>query len=146
MKKKILVSLVAILVLIQLVRIDKTNPTYTLKNDFIEIVNPDADIAAIIKSACYDCHSNQSKYPWYSNVAPVSWLVKNHINEGREHFNFSEWGSYSAEDRKDILKECAEEVEAGVMPMKAYVLLHAEAKLSSEQKKKLVSFFNENAF
>lgn len=141
MKKKIFLALVVVLVLIQLIRIDKTNPEVVLANDFIELNKPSAEIASIIKTSCYDCHSNQSEYPWYSNIAPVSWLVKNHINEGREHFNFSEWASYDAQDQRHILEECAEEVEEGEMPMKPYVLMHSEANLSDEQKEALISYF-----
>lgn len=141
MMKKILIALAVIFVVIQFIRIDKTNPEVVLANDFIEIAKPNAEIAAMIKTSCYDCHSSQSKYPWYSNVAPVSWLVKNHINEGREHFNFSEWNDYPAEDQKHILHECAEEVEEGEMPMKPYLLMHSEAKLTAEQQENLVKYF-----
>lgn len=141
MKKKILIALVVVLVLIQLIRIDKTNPEVVLANDFIEINKPSAEIASMMKSSCYDCHSSQSKYPWYSNVAPVSWLLKNHINEAREHFNFSEWSSYDAKDQAHILEECAEEIEKGKMPMKSYVLMHSEANLSDEQKDALIAYF-----
>jgi hypothetical protein len=141
MKKKILIALAIVLMIIQFVRIDKTNPVALLENDFIEIVKPNAEIASMIKSSCYDCHSSQSKYPWYSNIAPVFWLVKSHINEGREHFNFSAWDMYSTQDRKEILHECAEEVEEKVMPMKPYLLMHGEAKLSDKQRATLVAFF-----
>lgn len=141
MKKKILITFAVIFVVIQFVRIDKTNPVTPLENDFIELAKPNVEIAAILKTSCYDCHSNQSKYPWYSNVAPVSWFVKNHINEGREHFNFSEWNEYASVDRTNILHECAKAVEKGEMPMKPYVLMHSEAKLTDEQKADLVAFF-----
>lgn len=141
MKKKILIALPIIFILMQFVRIDKTNPSYSLNNDFIEIEKPSKEIAEILKTSCYDCHSNQSTYPWYSNVAPVSWIVKNHINEGREHFNLSEWNQYSTEDKKDIMHECAEEVEEGNMPMKPYLLMHSEAKLTEKQRGILIDFF-----
>tara|TARA_B110000495_G_C22993212_1_gene585178 strand:+ start:1030 stop:1464 length:435 start_codon:yes stop_codon:yes gene_type:complete len=141
MKKKFLIVLAIILVLIQFVRIDKTNPELVIENDFIEIMKPKAEITSMIKASCYDCHSNQSNYPWYTNVAPVSWLVKNHINEGRRHFNFSEWNQYSLEDRKEILHECAEEVVEKVMPMKPYLLVHSEANLTDEQRTQLSAFF-----
>ncbi len=141
MKKKILIALPIIFILIQFIRIDKTNPDYDLKNDFINIKNPPKEIAVMIQTSCYDCHSNQSKYPWYANVAPVSWFLKNHINEARDYFNFSEWNSLSAKDKKHILEECAEEVEEGEMPMKTYLLMHSKAKLSAKQRSILVNFF-----
>ncbi|MGB0885793.1 MAG: heme-binding domain-containing protein [Chitinophagales bacterium] len=141
MKKKILIALAIFLVLIQFVRIDKTNPELVIANDFIEINKPSTEIAGMLKSACYDCHSSESKYPWYSNVAPVSWLMKSHINGARDHFNFSEWNTYDAKEQAHILEECAEEIEKGKMPMKSYVFAHSEAKLSPEQKEALISYF-----
>jgi len=141
MKKKILIAIPIVFILIQFIRIDKTNPEVVLANDFVEMEKPPTEIGDMIKSSCYDCHSNHSKYPWYTNVAPVSWIVKNHIIEGRDHFNFSEWNSYSSDEQKDILHECAEEVEEGEMPMKPYLLMHSDAKLSEEQKNILVAYF-----
>jgi len=141
MKKKILVGLVGIFMIIQFFRIDKTNPEVVLENDFIEIYNPPAEIATILKTSCYDCHSNESKYPWYTNVAPVSWMIKHHIDEGREYFNFSEWNSLDAKKQAHIIEECSEEVEEGEMPLPNYLIMHAEAKLSAEQKELLASYF-----
>ena len=141
MKKKIVIGLVSVFVIIQFFRIDKTNPEVVLENDFIEIYNPPTEVASILKTSCYDCHSNQSKYPWYTNIAPVSWFVKKHINEGREYFNFSEWNSLTAKKQAHIIEECAEEVEEGEMPLSNYLLMHSEAELSKEQTKLLVEYF-----
>ena len=143
MIKKILIVLVVLLIIIQFFRIDKTNPVSAKENDFIEIYQPSTEIAAMLKTSCYDCHSNESKYPWYTNVAPVSWFVKDHINEGREYFNFSEW-SLMTDKRKDhILEECAEEVEESEMPLSSYLLTHSEAELTHEQKETLEHYFND---
>ena len=83
--KKRLLILLGILLLIQLIRIDKTNPPIDPAVDFEPVVKPPDDVMVLLKSACYDCHSNETRYPWYSNVAPVSWWLKHHINEAREH-------------------------------------------------------------
>jgi hypothetical protein len=141
MLKKIGIAVVVILVLMQFKRIDKTNPEFNEAEDFINITQPPTEIAALIKAACYDCHSHQSKYPWYSNVAPISWLVEDHINEGREHLNFSIWGTYLAKKADHKLGEAAEEVEGGEMPIKPYVAMHSEAKMTAEQKTALVEWF-----
>ena len=141
MKKKIVIGLVSIFVIIQFFRIDKTNPEVVLENDFIEIYNPPTEVASILKTSCYDCHSNQSKYPWYTNIAPVSWFVKHHIDEGREYFNFSEWNSLTPKKQAHIIEECSEEVEEGEMPLSNYLLMHSEAELSKEQTKLLVEYF-----
>jgi hypothetical protein len=140
MKKKILYGVVAIFIIIQFFRIDKTNPAINLADDFIEIAKPSEEIAVLLKSACYDCHSNQSEYPWYSNIAPVSWWVKDHINEGRDELNFSKWSTYSVKKKDHKLEEMAEELEEGEMPLKPYPLTHPEARLSDSQKEELINW------
>lgn len=139
--KKILIGLLAVFLIMQFFRIDKTNPAVVAELDFLEIHKPSVEIKALIKSACYDCHSNQTVYPWYSNVAPVSWFLEHHIEEGREHLNFSEWGNYAEGKRNHKLDECAEEVEEGEMPLASYTWTHGDAKLSAEQKETLEDWF-----
>lgn len=141
MVKKIGIGLLVIFVAIQFIRIDKTNPEYDEAADFITMTQPPSEIATLIKNACYDCHSHQAKYPWYSNVAPISWMVEHHIEEGREHLNFSTWGTYEAKKVNHKLEECMEEIKKGNMPMKPYVLMHSEAKMTDEQKTALVAWF-----
>lgn len=85
--------------------------------------------------ACADCHSHETKYPWYSNIAPVSWLVSHDIEEGREHFNVSMWGIQKKNEGKDAAKE----VRGGDMPMWFYTIPHPEAKLSDNEKQELIS-------
>ncbi len=140
--RKILVVLLIILVLIQFVRIDKTNPTTDSTKDFIIVTNPDTETATILKTSCYDCHSNESTYPWYTNIAPVSWWIKHHIDEAREELNFSEWGNYKPKKANHKMEEAVELVEEGEMPMSSYTLIHGSAKLSEAQKEKLITFFN----
>lgn len=141
--KRILLGLIAVLVIIQFFRIDKTNPPLDPPNDFINVQNPPQQIAKLLKDACYDCHSHESKYPWYTNVAPVSWWVKSHINEGREHLNFSTWGTYPLKKRAHKLEECYEEVEEKHMPLKSYTWAHPEARLTEDQRATLVSWFKD---
>jgi hypothetical protein len=140
--RKILVVLLIVLLFIQFIRIDKTNPTWSAENDFLVATAADEEIATIIKTSCYDCHSNQTNYPWYTNIAPVSWWIKHHINEGREELNFSEWVTYKEKRKNHKMEECVELVEAGEMPMSSYTIMHSESKLTAEQKEKLISFFN----
>lgn len=89
---------------------------------------------ALAERACFDCHSHQTRWPWYSHVAPVSWVVQRHVDEGREHLNFSTWGTPSRH-----AKEAAEEVEEGEMPLRGYVALHPAAQLSPADKAALVA-------
>lgn len=141
MKKKLALGFIALLVIIQFFRIDKTNPVVVQQNDFISITNPPDDIKQILKTSCYDCHSYESYYPWYTNVAPISWWVKQHINEGREELNFSEWGTFSEKRKKHKLEEVYEEVDEEEMPLKSYLIVHHDAKLTVEQKNELVAWF-----
>ncbi len=131
---KILIGVVAVFVLAQLVRPEKTNPPVTG-----ELKAP-AAVATVLRRACYDCHSNESKWPWYSQVAPVSWLVTRDVNEGRKHLNFSVWESYEAGRKAKKLEGIAEEVGQGEMPMAIYVPLHPEAKLSDADKALVVEW------
>ena len=141
--KKVLIIVIVFLVAIQFITIDKTNPPLEMSKDFISTTNPPSDLGTVIKSSCYDCHSHHTKYPWYSNVAPVSWLIKDHINNGRNHLNFSTWADYSEKKKDHKLEECIEMVKSGEMPMNGYVMLHDEAEITHENKMKLISWFTE---
>ncbi|MBK7939990.1 MAG: heme-binding domain-containing protein [Lewinellaceae bacterium] len=133
-RKYILLIVTAVLLLSQLIRIDKTNPPVDPKLDFQAAAHPPAEVLSLIRGACYDCHSDEIRYPWYSNVAPVSWWLKGHINEAKEHFNFSTLGILKPEDLKWALGTAAEELRKGNMPLGSYTWMHREARLSDEQR------------
>jgi len=129
--KKTLFIVGVLFILIQFIPYgrDHTNPKV--------VAEPNWDNNAtkvIFFKACADCHSNTTKWPWYSNVAPISWIISNHVEEGREHFNVSNWGF----QKKNKGKDAAEEMEEGNMPMTPYLLLHSEANLSDSEKKDLI--------
>ena len=94
MVKKIIVIVLVAFVIIQFFPIDKTNPPLEPGMDFINIKNTPPDVAKLIKTSCYDCHSNETKYPWYASIAPSSWFLKHHIDEGRKELNFSTFATY----------------------------------------------------
>jgi hypothetical protein len=94
-------------------------------------------VATILDRSCNDCHSNKTRWPWYSNVAPVSWFVIDHVNEGRQNLNFSEWGRYTPRDVQGMLKQICREVKAGAMPLSSYTPLHPGSTLSPEDVKTL---------
>jgi hypothetical protein len=139
-KKNILKIIVAVIVIIQFFRIDKTTSPVDPVKDFISVTNPPIRVAEIMKTSCYDCHSNQTNYPWYTNIAPVSWWIGHHIEEGKEHLNFSKWGDYSAKKADHKLEEFYEEVEEGEMPLNFYKALHADSQLSAEDKRLLINW------
>jgi hypothetical protein len=140
-KRKLVLVIILILIAIQAIRIDKTNPRSDSSKDFITVLNPPQEIASILSTSCYDCHSNQSKYPWYTNIAPVSWWIKDHINEAREELNFSVWEDYSDKRKKHKLEECFEMIEEGEMPLTSYTIIHNKASLNENQKKLLIDWF-----
>ncbi len=139
--RRVLVALLAVLIVMQFIQPDKTNPESPAEADFLAVHNVDGEVGGLIKRACYDCHSNNTRWPWYTSVAPFSYIIADHVEEGREHLNFSEWTSYSADKADHKLEECAEEVEHGEMPLSGYVALHSEADLSNEELEMLVDYF-----
>jgi hypothetical protein len=144
-KKHWLILILVTLVVIQFIRIDKTMPEAEAEADFISITNPPSEIASLIKTSCYDCHSYKVKYPWYAEIAPISWYLKHHVNEGLERVNFSDWTSYSKEKAARKLGACAEAIEEGEMPLSSYTLMHSEARLSKEQQKLLSEWLENEA-
>ena len=141
--KKILLLLVLAFALLQFFQIDKINPIVDQKNDFLVFKNTPQNVATIIKSACYDCHSNETIYPWYTNVQPFGWFLKDHIDEGRKELNFSTFATYEPSKQTKKLDEAIEEVQKGEMPLDTYTIIHQNAKLTEEQKQILVSYFKQ---
>lgn len=141
--KKVLIVLLVALVAIQFFQIDKTNPDANEKLDFLVMNNTSPETALQIKASCYDCHSNQSSYPTYTYVQPIGWFVKNHIDEGKEHLNFSEFGNYSAKKQAHKMEECYELIEKGEMPLSSYTIIHKEAVLDEAQQTALIEYFKE---
>ena len=99
-----------------------------------------ADVLEILKTSCYDCHSNVTQYPWYGKIAPAKFIIASHIKEGKKHLNFSEWETYPLNRQKHILEECVEEINKHKMPLKGYIGMHPEAKLSIEEKAILINW------
>lgn len=121
------------LIVMQLFRPARTNPASDLSASFEAVVKAPQEVASSLKRACHDCHSNQTVWPWYSNIAPISWLVVSDVNEGRAHLNFSNWTQPGPEGEKPDMGEICSEVQAGKMPLRGYTLLHPQAKLSSQE-------------
>ncbi len=111
---------------IQFVPVERTNPSVIADFD------GDPGIEALLRRACYDCHSNETHWPWYSAVAPASWSIVEHVDHGREELNFSLWGRMPRTQQDHKREECWEEVESGEMPHSGYVPLHPDARLSPE--------------
>ena len=104
-----------------------------------------ADVAEVLHRSCYDCHSHETAWPWYAHVAPVKWLVRDHVADGRRNLNFTAWNRLPAEDRPHKLEEVAEEVEEEHMPLRSYLILHRDARLSDTERELLVDWATSEA-
>ncbi len=140
--KKIIFWIAMAFLGIQLIPVDRENKPINRKDNFVDINKTPDDVKVILKNACYDCHSNETKYPSYSYVAPISWTVKDHINEGREHLNFSEWGSYNKELKQNAVEKTISTVKNLEMPMPSYIGYHPKANLTTQQRKMLEKYFS----
>lgn len=126
--------LLAFFVAIQFVRPERTNPPVVPGHTLDASARVPPEVQAALRRACMDCHSNETRWPWYSHVAPVSWFLVNHVNHGRRHLNFSEWDRpRTGEQPADRLGRICKEVRSGAMPLGSYLLLHRDARLSLEE-------------
>jgi len=137
----LLVFLLAFIV-IQFFQPDKNKGTVS-ENDILTVQKVPAKIAGILKESCFDCHSNVTRYHWYHNVAPVSWMINDHIQEGKEELNLSDWGKTDLYDKITTLEEMAQETRRKTMPLKSYLIMHPKARLSDEQIEALNNWANE---
>lgn len=136
----VLLVLLAI-VLLQFIPVDRSAPPVNPAQDFLNVQNAPVSVASLMRSACYDCHSNETRYPWYAYIAPVSFWLQNHIREGRENLNFSTWTLYNAEDLDEALEEMIEVVKEKSMPLNSYLWGHPEARLTDAQRQEMTTWF-----
>lgn len=144
MLKKILWALFAIFICIQFFRSPRKNVSSALSDNDItrHYLVPDK-VIHILQKACYDCHSNNTTYPWYYNIQPLGWWLNDHIEEGKHHLNFSEFGSYPLKKADHKLEDLADAVTNHWMPLKPYRWLHSKARLSTEETKWIADWANE---
>ena len=140
--KKVLVILLIAFVIIQFFRIDKTNPAPTPQMDFLTTKSTPESTAKLIRNGCYDCHSNETKYPWYSNVQPVGFFMEHHIKEAKEDLNFDEWGKYSKRKQENKLDRIVKQIKSDEMPLASYTLIHKNARLTTVQKEEIMDWLS----
>lgn len=141
--KKIALLALIVLVILQFFGPEKNEGDIADLKPFLEETNPSTSVQASLKVACYDCHSNNTRYPWYSNIEPISYWMAEHIEHGKEELNFSEWSSYTAKRKDHKLEEIIEEIEEGHMPIASYLWTHGDAKLSEAQIKGIDAWVKE---
>ena len=138
---KIVIWIAIVAIAIQLVPVDKTNQAIDEKENFVSIYKTPANIQSILKNACYDCHSNETVYPNYAKVAPISWTIKDHVNQGRAHLNFSKWGTYTKEIKENALEKSIQTIQNFTMPLPSYIGYHPRANLTKQQREQLITYF-----
>lgn len=141
--KKIIFWTLVAFALIQFFPIDRTNKPVDSAANFVDARKTPEKIRKLLKNACYDCHSNETVYPKYAFIAPVSWSVKSHVNEGREHLNFSTWETYNKDLKENMITKSIQTIQSKAMPMPGYIVYHKEANLSEAERALLVQYFEE---
>lgn len=140
--KRIGLAILVVLVGLQFIPTRSNQSKEVSSTDFILTYKVSGEVGRVLHTSCYNCHSNNTDYPWYSRVQPIGWFLENHINQGKAELNFSEFGSYSVRKQKSKLSSMANQIEKDEMPLSSYTLIHRDARLSKEGKKALVDYFN----
>lgn len=143
--KWILLAALAVFGLLQLTNVAHTAPVVTPGHDLLSTNAPPAEISGMLRSACYDCHSYETHWPWYGHIAPVSWWLDSHVRDAREHLNFSEWPHDDAQRAAKKWRHIADTVRDGDMPLPSYLKLHKAARLTDEQRKSLADWADAEA-
>ncbi len=140
--KRTLLVLLVIFIAIQFIRPEKNKAEGISNNDISNIYTVPADVQSILKTSCYDCHSNNTVYPWYAQVQPAAWWLNDHVVDGKKHLNFSEFAGYSLRKQYHKLEETAEMIEKNEMPLDSYLWIHKNANLSADQKLVITNWVN----
>ncbi len=135
-------AILVVLVGIQFIPTRSNQSKEMASSDFIKINKVPEDIGRLLHTSCYNCHSNNTNYPWYSRIQPVGWYLENHIKKGKSELNFSEFGSYSVRRQKSKLESMANQIKKNKMPLSSYTFIHRDARLSPESKKALLDYLD----
>ena len=133
--KKILLIILIVFIAIQFIQPARNTSGQVLPTDITKTVNIPDKVLDVFKNSCYDCHSNNTRYPWYVNIQPMGWVMARHVKNGKENFNFSEFGAYSKRKQANKLKSIKLSIKEGSMPLPSYTIMHTDAKLSKANKK-----------
>lgn len=131
-----------ILVAAQFIRPPKNQSAHPSPTAISQYYPIPAEVQSLLQNACYDCHSNNTRYPWYTNIQPIGWLMAQHVSEGKKELNFDEYGTYSAKRQRNKLKRMKEQVTTGKMPLQSYTLMHANARLNADQQRLLTGWID----
>lgn len=142
MKKAVIIILI-LGIGIQFIPVPKNQSNEVPKSDFLQAIEVPITIQKIIKSSCYDCHSNNTNYPWYGRVRPFAWFLQQHIDEGKEELNFSTFQEYSGRMQREKIRSMISQIRDDEMPLKEYLWMHPEAEMSDSEKVQLIEYLEE---
>lgn len=128
---------------IQFIPTTRNQSDKVLETDFTKTFNVPGDVQNMLKTSCYDCHSNNTNYPWYNRIQPAAWFMEGHITDGKKELNFSEFGDYSDRRKKSKLKSIISQIKSDEMPLPSYLWIHWDAELSPQEKKLLENWIND---
>lgn len=143
--KKILLAILIVVIVIQFIQPARNESGQVSPTDIEKTYSVPHDVKVILKNACYDCHSNNTRYPWYVNTQPMAWIMSGHIKDGKEKLNFSEFGSYPTRRQASKLKGIANSIKDDIMPLTSYKLMHNTAKLSQADKTLIINWMQKQA-
>ncbi|MBS1666369.1 MAG: heme-binding domain-containing protein [Bacteroidetes bacterium] len=143
--KKIALAVGAAFIGIQFIQPAHNKSGQVMPADFTKVYVVPSNVQNILQNACYDCHSNNTNYPWYSNIQPMAWMMKRHIDNGKEKLNFSEFGIYSTRRQISKLKGITNQIKGNEMPLSSYKAMHTKENLSKEEKAFIINWFNKTA-
>ena len=141
MLKKTLLVILVVGIGIQFVSVPTNQNDEVLKTDFFQHIEAPINIQTMVESSCYDCHSNNTNYPWYGRVRPFVWFLQKHIREGKDDLNFSTFQEYSGRMQREKIRSVISQLRDGKMPLEEYLWMHSEAKLSLAETARLIDFF-----
>ncbi len=142
--KKILLVLLIVFIAIQFIQPARNTNGQVLPTDISKIVSVPENVQNILRTACYDCHSNHTNYPWYNYIQPAAWMLANHIKNGKKELNFSDFGSYSQRRQESKFKSIASQIKDEEMPLYSYTIMHKNARLTKEEKMLIINWAQNN--
>ena len=143
-----IVKIIALILLfvflgIQFVPTERNQSNAGFETDFLLVNNTPENIGVVLQTSCYDCHSNNTEYPWYNKIQPIAWFLEDHIKEGKKELNFNEWEAYSDRRKSSKLKSIISQIEDDAMPLSSYTLVHRDAILSPSEKALVMDYMKQ---
>lgn len=138
--QKVLIIILVVVIIIQFIHPSHNISNAAQPNNITKVYATSDNVQNILAKACYDCHSNNTRYPWYAKIQPVDWWLTDHVEEGKRHLNFDEFAAYKPSRQYHSMKESVDEVKNGDMPLGSYTLIHSDAKLTDAQKQAFINW------